>query len=360
MLKRKKRILLLMREYVLGGAETQFRYLVEYAESHKWKLDVLIEHDLNKEDDILKKYLRSFRSIRFYEMNGGRDCGKLYYSIMLHVLREIVHTKYNVCLIYYPPDLTIALFMRILGTRVVYSERVDATDIAINEYYQKCLKLCDCILANSKYAKEKLERLTGRKVGLIRNGKPVVTQLPIKKEREICRMLVPARIVPPKNQMLLLYYLKEYPDFTGKLIFAGLEEDKTYWNKLKQFVRRNNLWSQVEFLGHVDNLEKEYEKADLIVLPSIAEGTPNVVLEAYAYGRPVIVSDVGEERNLVKNPRLRFGVKNPEEIDSCIKYVEGLSDNLYRELIERNRKIVIENYSIEKMCNSFYKVLSRW
>ena len=107
-------------------------------------------------------------------------------------------------------------------------------------------------------------------------------------------------------------------------------------------------------------MEKEYEKADLIVLPSIAEGTPNVVLEAYAYGRPVIVSDVGEERNLVKNPRLRFGVKNPEEIDSCIKYVEGLSDNLYRELIERNRKIVIENYSIEKMCNSFYKVLSRW
>ena len=126
---------------------------------------------------------------------------------------------------------------------------------------------------------------------------------------------------------------------------------RKYWNKLKQFVRRNNLWSQVEFLGHVDNLEKEYEKADLIVLPSIAEGTPNVVLEAYAYGRPVIVSDVGEERNLVKNP---------EEIDSCIKYVEGLSDNLYRELIERNRKIVIENYSIEKMCNSFYKVLSRW
>ena len=31
---RKKRILLLMREYVLGGAETQLRFLIEFALLH--------------------------------------------------------------------------------------------------------------------------------------------------------------------------------------------------------------------------------------------------------------------------------------------------------------------------------------
>lgn len=357
MLKRERRILLLMREYALGGAETQFRYLIEYAETQKWKLDVLIEHDLNIDDEALKKAAQQMKNVRFYELDGDRDSGRLYCSIVLHVLRNMIHTKYRTCLIYYPPDLTIAPFMRILGTHVVYSERVDAADIAASDYYRRCLKFCNHILANSKYAKESLERLTGRKVGLIRNGKPVVTQFSVKKNREIHRILVPARIAPPKNQMLLLYYLKEYPDFIGKIIFAGLEEDKAYHNKLRQFVNRNNLCGKVEFLGHVENMEEEYERADLIVLPSLAEGTPNVVLEAYAYGRPVIVSDIGVEKDLVRSPQLRFGIKSPKEIDSCIKYIQELDDDSYEQLIEENRKMVLRDYSIKKMAKSFYAIL---
>lgn len=357
MLKREKRILLLMPEYILGGAETQIRYFIEYAEARKWKLDVIIEHELNKNDAMLKETAEKMNSVRFFELDGGREYGKLHCSIILHVLRSIVHTNYSACLVYYLPDLAIAPFMRILGIPVVYSERIDAAGIGASRYYQRCLKFCNCIFANSRYAKEELEKLTGRKVGLIRNGKPVVSQLPVKKNREICRILVPARISPDKNQMLLLYYLKKYPDIKRKVIFAGFELDKTYQSKMKQFVSRYNLDAQVEFLGYVENLQKEYEKADLIILPSLAEGTPNVVLEAYAYGRPVIVSDIKVERDLVKNPRLRFGVKNPEEIDACIKYVQELSDESYRQLIKENREFVLQDYSVEKMAKSFYRVL---
>lgn len=298
-------------------------------------------------------------NIRFYELGGGREYGKLHVSVILHMLRSMIHTKYSACLVHYLPDLSIAPFMRILGIPVVYSERIDAAGIGASRYYQRCLKFCNYIFANSRYAKEELEKLTGRKVGLIRNGKPVVSQFPVKKNREICRILVPARISPDKNQMLLLHYLKKYPDFKKRIIFAGLQLDKTYQNKMKQFVSRHKLYDQVEFLGHVENLEKEYEKADLIVLPSLAEGTPNVVLEAYAYGRPVIVSDIGVERDLVTNPRLRFGIKSPEEIDACIKYVQELSDEAYKQLIMENRESVLRDYSIEKMAKSFYKVLSR-
>lgn len=359
MMKREKRILLLMPEYVLGGAETQLRYFIEYAEAQKWKVDVIIEHELNKEDLLQKRNADEMNSIRFCELDGGREYGKLYFSIILHVLRSMLHTKYSACLVYYLPDLTVAPAMRILGMRVVYSERIDAAGIMASCYYQRCLKFCNCIFANSRYAKEKLEELTGRKVGLIRNGKPVVPQLPVKKNREIRRILVPARISPDKNQLLILHYLKKYPDFKKRIIFAGFVLDKTYQNKMKQFVSRNNLYDQVEFFGYLDNMEEEYKKADLIVLPSLAEGTPNVVLEAYAYGRPVIVSDIGVERDLVTNPRLRFGVKNPEEIDACIKYVQELSDESYGQLIKENREFVLRNYSIEKMAKSFYRVLTK-
>lgn len=357
MLKREKRFLLLMREYILGGAETQFRYLIEYAEMHKWRLDVLIEHDLNKDDVALKKTVDRMSSVKFYELGGGRESGRLYWSIMCHILKNILHIKYEACLIYHPLDLAIVPVMRILGIHVIYSERVDGAGVATNQYFLHCLKFCRYILANSKYAKKELEKLTGRKAKFIRNGKPVISQLPVKKERKIRRILIPARIAPVKNQMLLLYFLKNNPDFDGELVFAGLEEDRTYRNKMKQFVCRNNLYNRVAFLGYVENMKEEYEKADLVVLPSLAEGTPNVVLEAYAYGRPVIVSDIGVERDIVRNSKLRFGIKNPEDIAACIEYIEKMSDDLYKKMIDKNRKVVLQNYNIEKMAESFYAIM---
>lgn len=359
MFKREKRFLLLMREYVLGGAETQFRYLLEYAERKKWKFDVLIEHDLNKDDELLGKDISRMNYVRFYELAGGRECGKLYRAIMIHVLRRSIRTKYAACLIYHPDDLAFVSFMRIMGIKVVYSERVDASAVAGSPNYQKDLKFCRFIMANSKYAQEVLQRVTGRKAGLIRNGKPIVPQFPLKEERQIHRILVPARIAPPKNQMLPLHFLKKCGDFDGKVVFAGLVEDRAYYGKLKQFIRKNGLEGKIEFLGFMKEMSEEYRKADLVLLPSFAEGTPNVVLEAYAYGRPVIVSDIEVERDIVPNPALRFGVKNPEGIADCIKYVEELSDDSYRQLIEENRKVVMRDYRIKKMANSFYMILSK-
>ncbi len=351
MMKRDKRFLLIMREYVLGGAETQFRYLIDYAEQHKWKMDVVIVHDSKKNDDMLIETKANMKTVRFIELNGDR------YGVLLHVIKNIFYVKYNSCLLYYPPDIVLAPFIHMLGIRAIYSERVDAAEIKESIYYQSCLKFCSHILANSQYAKEELIKLTGKKVVLIRNGKPVVSQFPIKEKREIYRILVPARIAPPKNQMLPLYYLKNRKDFEGKIVFAGIIEDKAYYGKLIQFVRKNGLQEKVEFLGHIKNMEEEYRKADLVLLPSFAEGTPNVVLEAYAYGRPVIVSDIEAERDIVPNFRQRFGVNKPEGIEACIRYVQGMSGDVYRYMIEKNRNRVLQNYSIERMAESFYRIM---
>lgn len=350
-LAREKRILLLMREYVLGGAETQFRYLIEYAESHQWKLDVVIEHDLKKVDGTLKKVAGNAVNVRFYELHGDRI------QVLAYIIKNIFRVRYSAVLIYYPFQLALAPLIRMFGIPVVYSERVDASGIAGNPHFQKYLKSCRYITANSRYAQRELEKLTGRKVTLIRNGKPAVAMLPRKESRQITRILVPARIAPPKNQMLPLNYIKNCRDFSGKIVFAGMAEDKAYYGKLRQFVRKHGLQDKVEFLGYVHDMEQEYRKADLILLPSFAEGTPNVVLEAYAYGRSVIVSDINVERDIVSDSRLRFAVNDPAGIGECIKYIQEMSDETYRLLIEKNRKIVLQNYSIEKMAESFYRVL---
>lgn len=358
--KREKRYLLLMPEYVMGGAETQFRYLIDYAEKVNWKLDVIIEHRYQQEDSLLKQDMARMKQVRFYEMQGsGNSDERILQFIAGHILKNILRIKYEACLIQYAPDIVMAPTLRFLGLDVIYSERVDAVDVLRTGQREKCLRYCNILLANSVYAKEKLQKLTGRKVGLIRNGKPVVERLPMKKSRKISRILVPGRIVPHKNQLLLLRYLQEYPSFDGKIVFAGLVEDRAYQRKLHGFVNKNHLHERVEFLGYVQDMRAEYDKADLVILPSFAEGTPNVVLEAYAYGRPVIVSDIETERDVVRNPKLRFTANSVDAVAGCINYIQNLTEQEYMQLLDNNREYVLRNYNVNRMVRKFHKVLTQ-
>lgn len=359
LVKRENRFLLFTPEYVLGGAETQFRYLIDYAEKHTWKLDVIVGHRVKKDDELLREAIKHMKSVRFYEFDWrNADNKKMFLDTSIYILRNFPRVRYSACLIHHTQDLILTPMLRLFGIYVIYSERVDAAVIFQNSLLRKYLWCCDSISSNSLYAQKELKRLTRRKVGLIRNGKPVVDMFPMKGSRQIERILIPANIDPRKNQMLILQYLKRHPDFQGKLIFAGYPVNKTYLFKLIHYIKTNNLQDKIEFLGYVDDLKEEYGKADLVILPSLAEGTPNVVLEAYAYGRPVIVSDIEAERDVVRNSHLRFGVKSVTELDGCIQYVQGLSGEAYRQMLRENRQFVLQNYNIEEMVEAFYKELS--
>lgn len=72
-------------------------------------------------------------------------------------------------------------------------------------------------------------------------------------------------------------------------------------NKVERMVAANGLADHVEFLGMVDRaaVASEMRRARMLVLSSLSEGMPKVVLEALACGTPVIATDVGACRDLL-------------------------------------------------------------
>ena len=65
-----------------------------------------------------------------------------------------------------------------------------------------------------------------------------------------------------------------------------------------------NVWVDsglIKYLGHIDSVVEQMIKSDCIVLPSYREGTPRVLLEAAAVGRPILTTDAPGCREVVQN-----------------------------------------------------------
>jgi glycosyltransferase involved in cell wall biosynthesis len=62
-----------------------------------------------------------------------------------------------------------------------------------------------------------------------------------------------------------------------------------------------DLQQAVTFLGERADARQIIGALDLLVLPSLTEGLPNVVLEAFAYKTPVVATAVGGVPELVKD-----------------------------------------------------------
>lgn len=143
--------------------------------------------------------------------------------------------------------------------------------------------------------------------------------------------VLPASYFPVKHHPLALraaeLLLSRRKDF--HLVFVGNVGDEGYAVDVDTLVAsspaRTHV-SQVACLSH-DQMAAVYQQlADCVVLPTIQEGCSNVVLEALAFDRSLIITDVGnaaEARAL--SPRVRV-IDRAEEIDALTPdRIEALS-----------------------------------
>jgi glycosyltransferase involved in cell wall biosynthesis len=72
---------------------------------------------------------------------------------------------------------------------------------------------------------------------------------------------------------------------------------------LERQVCRLNIGDRVLFSGFEHNIKKILAKLDILIIPSLSEGAPIVLLEALAFGVPVIGSNIGSLREIIINEK---------------------------------------------------------
>jgi glycosyltransferase involved in cell wall biosynthesis len=145
-----------------------------------------------------------------------------------------------------------------------------------------------------------------RKTSIIPNGVDLSRFRNIAEKRDVNRrrrkLAFIGRIVPIKDVKTLIKACKiivqHLPDV--EILFIGPQEEETqYYHECRALIEMMGLDRHVIFTGHVD-VADFYPNIDVILLTSISEAQPLVLLEAAACGVPCVVTDVGSCREIVE------------------------------------------------------------
>ena len=212
------------------------------------------------------------------------------------------------------------------------------------------MRLPRLIAVNSQAA---IENVTGRgypraKFHLFPNTVDTGQFTPVARAPGPVTVLSVGRLIPEKRFDLFLPALAEVAttaevEVTG-LIVGGRRDDVLEPELRRQAGELDLLPDGLQFGGAVSDMAPVYADADVFVLTSEREGTPNVVLEAMAAGLPVVSTRVGDAPAIVQDGVTGFLVDDERGLADALRRLVA-DEGLRTEMGERGRRWVEANRS---------------
>lgn len=225
--------------------------------------------------------------------------------------------------------------------------------------YNKMFSKADLIIALSSYWKEHINNLVheANKIQILYNPCPKTHKdLGLEKQKII---LFAGTLNERKGYKDLIsafsFIAEKFPDW--KIVFAGngdIEKGKEMADKL-------GVISQTDFRGWVSGNDKEllFNNSAIFCLPSYAEGFPMAVLDAWAYGLPVITTPVGGLPDILKHGENAL-IFEPGDIECLSKNLEELINNkaLRKKLSEGSLKLSEYEFNITNITKQLDSIYS--
>lgn len=174
-----------------------------------------------------------------------------------------------------------------------------------------------------------------------------------------------SRISRIKRLHLLAKCLKEITDINIEWIHYG-NGDEQYLSEIKDIIADFSSNIKVEFKGFVDNyqLGRDYQIKPYSVLVNVSEseGLPVSIMEACSVGMPVIATDVGGNKEIVRDNFNGYLLKNDfdiENLKNIILKINSLSYDEYKKLCLNSRQIWEQKFDCRKNYQKFIDNLTK-
>ena len=165
------------------------------------------------------------------------------------------------------------------------------------------------------------------------------------------------RLHPQKNLETLIQAVailtKDFPDI--QLLIVGNGKQKAL---LKKLIQTLHLKNHVKLLGQKSGLDliRLYKSSNIFILPSIYEGQPLTLLEAWAAKLPVIVSNTGDCQYLVKDGKNGYLINNILDSIQIAKVIKKALIDKNTNKMGQNGYNLVKKYSWEKSAQETFKV----
>ncbi|MCK5697783.1 MAG: TIGR03088 family PEP-CTERM/XrtA system glycosyltransferase [Gammaproteobacteria bacterium] len=365
----------------IGGLENGVVNLINHSDSSKFRHVIIC---LSHYTDFFKKIEKKDVKIYALDKKSGKDLPVFWrlYKLLRKIKPDIVHTRNMATLECQFPTLLAGVSARVHG-----EHGWDVGDIAGgNKKYQFLRKLFVPIvkqyIALSKEGCNYLLESVGipkNKINHIYNGvdiKRFSANNTFNKDRVPTDFIqtnslifgTVGRMAEVKNQLFLvrafLHLLDKNPQFSERLrlIIVGdgilMAPAQKLVNDYCEQHQCKNQW--VYFAGASNQVNAIMRLMNVFVLPSIAEGISNTILESMASSLPVIATDVGGNSELVIDNKTGYiiPVNNIEILSNTMEHYLNDPD-LINKQGEAGRNRIEDNFSLQDMVKHYEDVYSK-
>ena len=151
-------------------------------------------------------------------------------------------------------------------------------------------------------------------------------------------ILTVGNLVEVKGQKYFIEAMKEVVNHRRD-VFCIIVGSGNLKNKLEKQIKKLGLKNYVRLVGEKmhDEIPLWMNACDIFVLPSLAEGNPNVMFECMGCGKPFVGTTVGDVSEVITNEKLGLLIEP--------KDVEGLTKAILKALDKEWDKDYISNYA---------------
>lgn len=366
------KVLLFIYNFEIGGAQ---KIMIQYANLLSKKLTNRIVLCVLQDHGLLRELVCNEVEIVTWKSDNKKFGVMQIVKSIIHYKPDIVISSFPVISIYlllfkYIAAFKYKLIVREATTPSKYKKKFKGVkNIIILIILKKIMKYCDALIAPSYGVKEDMIsylKIPSEKIAVIYN--PVVDYIEKKihsggKIFEPVKICFFGRIDPIKRleiQILTINILRTNYHIDCRLDIYGPVVDLNYFSTLKVIIEKHSLEEIVKFEEPVSNIRKLLPQYDIMLLTSIVEGLPSILIEGLFAGIKIVACDCPNgPKEILKNGEfgslIPFEECTPKVVAENIRSL-FLNDRL---LDEQSLNSHLLNFSEQGFLTSFENLVNK-
>jgi glycosyltransferase involved in cell wall biosynthesis len=327
----------------VGGTETQTLQIAKHL-SKKHSVTVLTRRHRNTQ----RQEMRDGFLIKRLAYHNIPIIGFILFSLSVLIRLRSERPDVFQCMMIRPNGAIAVLAERLLGIKTFVWSRGEYKYIADGFLAKRqvdfVIRNARNLIVQSNHAKNQMLRLSRKNIHVIPNA---ISRNPLSNGDKI---LFVGRLTSIKGVEFLIDAVKSLKPRPETLIIGD--------GYLRKNLEEQAGGTNIRFTGEIpfDKIEGLFHQGHVLVLPSLTEGFPNVILEAMSFGIPVIATGVGGTLEIVKHGKNGLLVK-PRDSDAIAESLKKiLNDTRLWKRMRKNCISTVERYSWDSLIKSLERL----